>query len=483
MEKKHRNENKRLFKKISYIVALEIILVIGLLSVYLYFNSRMDKHTQTSNLDKKVVQAEDNTKDNKADNQDNTDTNILSPEKQEELRKEEKRKQEEELRANLIEQADLLALQYEYDAAIELLMGYQGEEGGYDKYDTLKTTVKKYEDTKSSLVRYGGVYKSFVEVNHIFFHSLIADTAKAFDGDYKVNGYNMYMTTVTEFEKMIRKMYEDGYVLVSIHDLTKKVIKEDGSVIFEEGDLFLPEGKKPFVLSQDDVNYYEYMEGDGFASRMIIGEDGKVTCEMKLEDGVKVTGAFDMVPIIDAFVEEHPDFSYRGAKGILAITGYEGALGYRTNDRASVTYDEDKKAVIEVAKALKANGWEFACHSWGHRNIQSVSDSFVMRDTDRWLEEVGSLVGPTDIYIFPYGVDIHEGVSAYRSEKYNILKKRGFDYYCGVYKSPWMQIKKDYVRMTRRPLDGQAMLQFPERLQDLFDVNEILDPARPARGW
>ena len=37
----------------------------------------------------------------------------------------------------------------------------------------------------------------------------------------------------------------------------------------------LPEGKKPFVMSQDDVCYYEYMDGDGFASRMIIGEDGK----------------------------------------------------------------------------------------------------------------------------------------------------------------------------------------------------------------
>ena len=31
-----------------------------------------------------------------------------------------------------------------------------------------------------------------------------------------------------------------------------------------------------------------------------------------------------MVPLIDRFVEEHPDFSYRGAKGIVALTGYDG---------------------------------------------------------------------------------------------------------------------------------------------------------------
>mgnify|MGYP000718429092 FL=1 len=34
-----------------------------------------------------------------------------------------------------------------------------------------------------------------------------------------------------------------------------------------------------------------------------------------------------MVPLIDRFVEEHPDFSYRGAKGIVALTGYNGILG------------------------------------------------------------------------------------------------------------------------------------------------------------
>ena len=58
-------------------------------------------------------------------------------------------------------------------------------------------------------------------------------------------------------------------------------------------------------------------------------------------------------------MEEHPDFSYKGAKGILALTGYEGALGYRTNDPTSPTYEQDKETVKEVARVLKENGWEF----------------------------------------------------------------------------------------------------------------------------
>ena len=54
-------------------------------------------------------------------------------------------------------------------------------------------------------------------------------------------------------------------------------------------------------------------------------------------------GKYDLVPILDRFVEEHPDFSYRGAKAILALTGYNGVLGYRTDetyDPASPNYDQ-----------------------------------------------------------------------------------------------------------------------------------------------
>ena len=46
-----------------------------------------------------------------------------------------------------------------------------------------------------------------------------------------------------------------------------------------------------------------------------------------------------MVPLIDTFVKEHPDFSYHGRKGILAMTGYDGVLGYRTD----IAYKTGKK--------------------------------------------------------------------------------------------------------------------------------------------
>ena len=278
-------------------------------------------------------------------------------------------------------------------------------------------------------------------------------------------------------------MYKDGYVLVSMADLTKQVKQEDGSLGYVENEIMLRPGAKPFVLSVDDVSYYEYMDGDGFASRMIIGEDGKITCEMVQADGSVVTGAFDVVPLLDAFVEEHPDFSYQGAKGLLCLTGYEGIFGYRTNDTASPTYTQDVEAATKVADVLKAEGWELGSHSWGHKNMQKITLETLKTDTNRWLKEVAPLIGGSDIFIFPFGVDIETTMGHYASDKYQFLKKSGFNLFLGVDSKPWMHIKKDYVRMTRRPIDGQAMLQFPKRLEDLFSIQEIIDPDRPPMNW
>ncbi|HHV13817.1 MAG TPA: polysaccharide deacetylase [Clostridiales bacterium] len=386
-------------------------------------------------------------------------------------------------RQELLGQAERLALGYDYEGALSLIKSYGEEAGAYKQYAELSEAYERLEEEKETLVLYGGAYTSITQINHIFFHSLVADNSKAFDGDRRSRGYNMYMTTIPEFNRIIDKMYRDGYVLVKMADLVKKETLEDGTTRYVENPIYLRQGKKPFILSQDDVNYYSYMDGDGFATRIVIGGDGKPACEMLQEDGTTTTGAFDIVPILDAFIEEHPDFSYKGAKGLLALTGYEGILGYRTNDETSPTYEKDKEDVMEVVKVLKEEGWEFASHSWGHKDMYAISYELLKRDTDRWLKEVAPLIGGTDILVFPFGIDIEKTVGSYGSDKYKYLKEQGFDVFVGVYKEPWMQIKKDYVRMTRRPLDGQAMLQFPERLEDLFDVKDILDPERPPRDW
>ena len=384
-------------------------------------------------------------------------------------------KTSEEVSASLesinLRYAALLSQKYDYDEALALIADYTSKEA-----TKLRGEITK---TKESLTE-----ADLYEIPHVFFHSLIADTSKAFDGEYTEDGYNQVMTTISEFNEMMRQMHGRGYVLVSLHDIA--TVNEDGTVT--PGKIMLPEGKRPFVLSVDDVCYYEYMDGDGFASRIVIGEDGKPTCEMKQDDGSIITGDFDVVPLLDKFIEEHPDFSYHGAKGILALTGYEGVLGYRTCPSYSdnPTYAEDVEAAKAVAKNLRENGWEFASHSWGHRNMGTMAMENLKTDTMRWENEVETIIGDTDILIYPFGADI-ENWKKYTeaNERFVFLKSVGFDYFCNVDGNrAWLQIGKGYVRQGRRNLDGYRMYydminDNRDWLSDLFDVNTVFDKTRP----
>ncbi len=420
----------------------------------------------------------------------------------------------------VLDTANYQAAMYDYDKAIATIQAVSG----YESNQKYTDAIASYQQQKSLAVQYAGNST----IPHVFFHSLIVDTSRAFDtaiavskqdGVCKVNDYNYVMTTVKEFVRILESMYKDGYVLVSIYDIAAFETAEDGSQVMKHQPIYLPEGKKPFVLSIDDVSYYEYMEGHGFATKLVVGEDGKVTNEYTLEDGSKIYGSFDVPTILDDFIETHPDFSYRGAKGIIALTGYEGVFGYRTSDywfndnceyfkpehaakRVANKYyhnenmEADKAAAKKVAEALKADGWSFASHTWGHNRVgDSNSYEFIAWDTEMWEKEVEPLIGDTDIIIFPQGEDLYTG--SWRgydpnNNKYQLLKSVGFDYFCNVDSNlGWTQLGSDHFRMARSNLDGQRMwealtyYQNPaggakDRLAPLFDSRLIFDWSRPT---
>lgn len=347
----------------------------------------------------------------------------------------------------VIAQAKLLADGYDYDGAINLLSS-----STYASDESVTAAIDEYNATKETLVR-----ADPRKVTHVFFHTLIMDTSKAFDGDSREKGYNQVMTTKDEFMKILQSMYERGFVLVRLHDVAYEVTAEDGSRHFQEGDIMLPEGKKPFVMSQDDVCYYEYMDGDGFASRMIIGEDGKPTNEMKMDDGSVSVGSYDLVPLLDDFIKEHPDFSYRGAKACIAFTGYNGILGYRTDsayntdeykaEHPDFNFEEERANAAKVVQCLRDDGFEIASHSWGHRNMGTISMDKFREDTDKWANEVETLTGPCDIILFPFGSDIgdwHPYDTS--SERFQYLYNKGFRYFCNVDSSQYfVQIGRAHV--------------------------------------
>ena len=373
--------------------------------------------------------------------------------------------------AEQIASARKLAAGYDYAAARKALAGVEGGEADEARaeIDAAESKAVVWEDNS--------------QISHLFVHSLVVDTKRAFDGDDRQQGYLDYMVTLDEFKKMITELHKRGFVLVNPADIAH--LDANGKMEYKQ--IRLPAGKKPLVLSEDDVSYYEYMDGDGFATKLLIDDDGKVKNEYVDAAGKKHIGAYDMPPVIDEFVEKHPDFSYRGSKGILALTGYNGVLGYRTSPsqyKDSKTLQQDIKTATEVADALKKDGWVFASHAWGHINMTTSSIQRIKNDMELWDKEVRPILGDTDQFIYPFGADI-SGVPAYKGTKYEMLKKDGFDFFYGVDGTTpaWMQMGDSYLRQARINVDG---LQFAKEkrgdrpvLKHFFDVKDVIDPNRP----
>lgn len=423
-------------------------------------------------------------------NESSKNSNLISSEEEAAIK--------EKAKQTLIEEANLLAMSYDYDAAISMIQTWEG----YEEDADLTEKIAEYETTKASCVKV-----NIEEVTHIFYHTLVVDPERAFDPSrYQGEGNNQWMTTVSEFNKITQEMYDRGYVLVSIHDLYNITTDENGNEIMEEGTIMLPEGKKAFVLSLDDLSYYHSYDGYGFASKLYVDENGDVMNEYIDADGNVLYGAYDCVPLLDQFIENHPDASYHGAKGTIALTGYNGILGYRTDESYTLDnpdLDNDKKAWLianpdfnleeertqakEVADAMKENGWTFASHTWGHLRVGDKSLTSLQADNERWQKNVASIVGETNVIIFAHGQDLNDwGDYDETNEKYNYYRSQGFNIFCNVDGSEEYLVwfGNDYLRMGRRNLDGirfyYNITGSQNNLSDLFDVNEIVDPLRPS---
>ena len=363
-----------------------------------------------------------------------------------------------------------------------------------EPYTILDPTVQPEGGVRDGVtyVPYDGV------VEHLFFHPVVAYPELAFDGDSKSDGIDDWMVTAGEYLKILESVYEKGYVLVDIADCWSEQTDESGQTRMVKNTLYLPEGKKPLILSYDDVNYYEYMLANGFTYKLIIGEDGKLWSWGKDPQGKEVVSRdLDAVTILDKFVEEHPDFSPFGAKGCLSLTGYEGILGYRTQtDRENWTTEReaDRQKEIEAVKPivaeLKRTGWTFGSHTWGHISLNTRTVDVVTADMQKWFDEVGSLVGETPVLFYPFGGRLDGDDVQQSGPAFRWMQQHGFRIFCSVGIDSWSKCKSDIsaVICDRLHPDGTTLrsAKARERYMKFYDAKDIIDlSVRPQRevGW
>lgn len=386
--------------------------------------------------------------------------------------------------ASLLEQADRMALGYDFDGAVALVDTFSGNIGGYPQ---LQDARARYEYSKQALV----LWEDPNAIINLSLQTLIADPERAFKhAEYGKSMKKNFITT-TEFQTILERLYANNYVLVGLDDFITETTTDSGMTYYQYKQLYLPEGKKPFVLTQTNVNYNLYLvdsdgdmiadkDGVGIASKMVLDTDGSVTCEMVNADGTISTGAYDLVPILDAFVEEHPDFSYHGAKAVLALTGYNGLFGYRTHEKGreklgEEQYQKDVQTVQKIADALRASGYELGCYTYDNCAYGKFSLSQIQSDMNDWTTEVTPILGDIDIMVFAQNSDIKSSI-LYTGSKYEYLKSIGFNYFLGFCTDgdAFTFIADEYVRQGRLMVTGTNIKSHESWFKGIFETEDLL---------
>ena len=375
----------------------------------------------------------------------------------------------------LLEQAAIKASGYDYQGAIELLDSFSGD---MNKFTQILSDRGKYSQLLSTVVE----ITNYSQLPNLSFNVLIADPARAFKDEKYASAYNQNFVTVDEFSKILDQLYANGYVLVNFDSFVEKTTDAAGNVSYTTKPIYLPADKKPFMLTETLVNYFNYQidgdgdgkadaKGGGFASKMIV-KDGEITCEMVDAEGNTVYGAYDLVPILNEFIEEHPDFAYRGARATLAVTGKEGIFGHRINkgDTAAVA------AATELVQELRSQGYLIACNTYENLNYDKNKATDIQADLKSWTDEITPVLGNVDILVFARGSDI----SDYTGPKFNVLYSSGFRYFVSSATKgiPSTEVNRTYIRQYRIMVTGSLMVNSPSTLSNYFKVADVISGER-----
>lgn len=381
-----------------------------------------------------------------------------------------------------LDQAEQLALAYDYDGALQILEGFSGD---IAEYPALKQARDEYTLIKHSMVSWQAG-----QVPNLSFHILIADLDAALaDPTYGVDNENLYnrnFITCDEFSAILERLYANNYVLVDLDDLYAYE-SVDGEMTYVEKELYLPEGKKPLLLTETHCNYYSYMvdpdrdgqadaNGAGFASKLCWNQG--FYNEMVKPDGSTVTGAFDFVPLLENFIKLHPDFSYKGARAILAFSGYDGIFGYRIT---SETATQEKMAeylgnATTLIRRLKDAGYTMACYTYDNADYSAKSAKEIRKDIQLWQEKLAPIVGATDILVFAWEADI--GTSYENNEKFDVLYEYGYRFFLGSTPFLSQQLEGQYVRHNRLIVTGTYLYHHADWFSNLFNTENLLDARR-----
>ncbi|MDR2600505.1 MAG: hypothetical protein LBC73_09560 [Oscillospiraceae bacterium] len=375
-------------------------------------------------------------------------------------------------RSVMLEQAEMLLQGYFYEEALVLL----------DEDETLiNNETQKFKETINEAIENLVLYEG--EVKHIFFHTLIIYPESIYQNLTTPSSTYAYFLYQRELERALPQLLERDFILFDVNDVFRTAT--DGNMQLK--DIYLPPGKKPLILSIDDPHYLNHRDSEAsglaFPRKIVLDSDGELAVEIKTSTDYVLSYDGDVFLMVDNFVKKHPEFSWRGAKGIIAATGFPGLFGYTLAELESGNEQITNNA-IDIADKIKSNGWLFANHSFTHNNGSTGrasqfwgpnSDPGLIRyDVGRWNDVVKPILGETNLFIAPGGYLL-------RGNSMQVLVDNGYNMYFTVDASQNITgLGTPTVVMGRIEISWYSLVRMADILnRDFFNVLNVIDSHRP----
>ena len=368
--------------------------------------------------------------------------------------------------ATLMSEARALAATYDYEGAIEKISTFSGD---LAQFPSLTAQQQEYEVEMGLLVQ----WEDNAEIPNLVFNILVEDPDLLPDAnDYKQN------LSTQAFSNILQQLYENDYVLIGLDGILDGV---------DPRPVMLPAGKKPIIITQKIVSYPDYTvgtngaankKGVGIANKLLLDENGNITSEYVDETGQARTGAYDLVPILEAFIYTHPDFSYKGARATLAVSGYNGLFGYQVQAGAKETlgeavYQQEVSAARKLVQALRAAGYEIACGTYSNLSYGNATEEEVLADIDKWNTEIAPILGVVNTFVYARNSDLTGANTAYSGAKYASLQQAGFTRFLTTKNKVWLNYSDEYIRQGCIIVSKPNFTKTPDLFADYFDINEI----------
>ncbi|MCR4689124.1 MAG: hypothetical protein K5745_06160 [Saccharofermentans sp.] len=334
-----------------------------------------------------------------------------------------------------------------------------------------------------------GTYYGPVEV--LCVRALIANEETAFADSYVNNESGLYLTG-PEFQAILEQLYQEGYCLVNAEDLID--MSDPGFLL--ERNLVIPEGKKPLIIVIENLCYSATAYDCGICRRLVLNDKGEVCGEYAVtnergDEELVISRTAESIGILDTFIEQHPDFTYDGARGIISVSGFENCFGYIVSEdeiddhnQALATQNiqpvdptaeeiaSNCETVRAIANVLKDNGWQFASCTYGYiTDARSCDMDTIQQDTQKWLEQIGALLGETHMIVYPGGNYIYG-----TDDRAVYLKNLGFRIFFGIGSRPYYTYGDNYLYFDRAIISGNTLKNID--YSRIIDASSILDTDR-----